>query len=43
MGFDKMGKINPQVSQELLEAIEAYLINNRERFSEVRWFDKGGR
>ncbi|UDL05990.1 hypothetical protein [Marinobacter sp. CA1] len=43
VGFDKIGKPNPQVSKDLLEAIEAYLINNRESFSEVRWFDKSRR
>ena len=43
VGFDKMGKLNPQVSQELLEAIEAYLINNIGSFSKVRWFDKSRR
>lgn len=43
VGFDKTGKLNPRVSNELLEAIKAYLINNRASFSEVRWFDKSRR
>lgn len=41
VGFDKPGKLNPQISHELLKAIEKYLDNHRGSFSEVRWFDKG--
>jgi len=41
VGFEKTGGPNPQLSQELLAAIEEYLNNHRGSFSEVRWFDKG--
>lgn len=40
VGFERTGKPNLQLSQELLEAIERYLVNHRGSFREVTWFDK---
>ncbi len=39
VGFEKTGRPNPLLSQEIMEAIEKYLNNHRGSFSEVRWFD----